>query len=165
MNPCQVNLVSVWLVIQLCLLSLSANGQHTPFKGANVILITTDLADKESYIAIAQVLSEQSISYTAGNNVLLIQSIDQSFNGKKDLVFDGQLSVSAGLVTLTGVVRNKSENPHNQEIANTVPIAYTKAKSSLQQVGFTYMNDLAQKLQRVLHGVITYKLQTMTKYQ
>lgn len=165
MNLYPINSVSIWLLIQLCLLSLSSKGQHMPFKGANVILITTDLADKESYIAIAQVLSEESISYAASNNMLLIQSTDQSFNGKKDIVFDGQLSVSAGLVTLTGMMRNKNESAQNQPIATTVPIAYNKAKSSLQQIGFTYMNDLAQKLQRVLHGVISYKLQAVAKYQ
>lgn len=163
MNPYKV--VSLWLIVQLCLLPLASNGQLTPFKGANVILITTDLADKESYIAIAQVLSEESISYEASNNILLIQSTNQSFNGKKDIVFDGQLSVSAGLVTLTGIMRNKNESAQNQLIATAVPIAYNKAKSSLQQIGFTYMNDLALKLQRVLHGVISYKLQAVAKYQ
>ncbi|QJW90449.1 hypothetical protein HNV11_14205 [Spirosoma taeanense] len=40
-----------------------------------------------------------------------------------------------------------------------IPIEYRKKSASLQKAGFIYMNELAKKLQPILHGVITYKFQ------
>ncbi|ADB37721.1 hypothetical protein [Spirosoma linguale] len=149
------------LGLLLSLLVPSALAQPAPFEGANVILITTDLADKEAYITVGNVLTEQGIVFSATDDCLLINLPVKASEPGKTTEFVGQLSVNAGLVKLTGRMQSASE-PTNEQPMKSTPLsmgyAKDKRKTSLSQVGFLYLVELAKKLRRPLHGIISYKM-------
>jgi hypothetical protein len=149
------------LALLLCVGLPYSYGQPHPFEGANVILINTDLADKEAYLAIGRVLTEQAIPFSAASDCLLINAKGQPFDGYKDVVFVGQLSVNAGLVKLTGRMRMPVPVGKEGGSDNYKAVGYSKEKSkpSLSRAGFLYLNGLAKKLYPELHGVISYKVQ------
>ncbi|MCX6215992.1 hypothetical protein [Spirosoma sp.] len=146
----------------LSLLVPFAQAQPAPFEGANVILITTDLADKEAYITAASVLTEQGILFSAADDCLLINLPVKASEPGKTTEFVGKLSVNAGLVKLTGRMQLAGEFTNEQPIKGrplSMSYAKDKRKVSLSQVGFLYLIELAKKLHRPLHGIISYKMQ------
>ncbi|SOD81159.1 hypothetical protein [Spirosoma fluviale] len=149
----------------LTLIFPPAQAQSIPFEGANVILITTDLADKEAYLVAGRVLTEQGILFSAGDDCLLITlPVNTGESGKKT-EFVGQLVVNAGLVKLTGTMQSPNESVSNQPIKVTpLSIGYAKDKRKplLAQEGFLYLNEIAKKLRRPLHGIISYKMQVLS---
>ena len=90
------------LFLLLSVVGLVAHGQRTPFAGANTIFITTSLADRQTYEAIGQVLTEQGITFSAASDGLLISAQGKSFGHYENAAFLGQMTVSGGLVKLTG---------------------------------------------------------------
>ncbi|CCH55431.1 hypothetical protein BN8_04690 [Fibrisoma limi BUZ 3] len=148
--------LNYWLLASMCILSTYSYGQYTPFKGANMILLGTSLADKEALTEIANVLTDQSISFSVDRNLVSFQAKDKSSGGNEPIVFEGFLSVNAGLVKLTGKMQNAASG---SQTVSYIPVEYTTSKASSQRLGFLYMDQLAKKLQPVLHGVIIYKYQ------
>ncbi|GAB2579658.1 hypothetical protein [Spirosoma areae] len=150
-----------WLTLTLGLMGPHAHGQRPPFEGANVILITTDLADKQTYQAITQVLTEQSITFSAASDGLLLNSSIKPVDGHQTIVFAGQVSVRSGLVKLTGRLYTPEQVAGEDKLSagQVLPIAYSKRKNSLQRAGFLYLNELAKKLQAHFRGVIFYKVE------
>ncbi|QJW91760.1 hypothetical protein HNV11_21440 [Spirosoma taeanense] len=151
-----------WLACLFCLVATSSRSQQLPFKGANTILITTDLADKEAYLAVAEVLTEQGVAYTGDNDFLIIRAPENVFAGSnKGAVFEGKLYINSGLAMLTGWLRNSSYIVQTSSLAepNGTPVEYRKGSTAPQNEGFLFMDNLARKLQPVLHGVMSYKLQ------
>ncbi|GAB3050616.1 hypothetical protein [Spirosoma pulveris] len=134
-------------------------GQASPFPGANTVLITTDLADKEAYLTITRILAQQAIPFSVAHAGLLISAPGYPFDQHKDVVLVSQLSVNAGLVKLTGTLQGMKENGAGVE-SHPVPVRYghQKRASTLAHRGFLYLHELAQKLQADLHGVISYKV-------
>ncbi|RIV18412.1 hypothetical protein DYU11_27940 [Fibrisoma montanum] len=121
-----------------------------------MILLGTSLADKEALNAIVTVLTEQSISFSIDRNLVSFKAQEKPSAGNDPFVFEGFLSVNAGLVKLTGKMQHA---PNGAQSIRYVPVEYTTSKASLQRLGFLYMDQLAKKLQPVLHGVILYKYQ------
>ena len=134
-------------------------GQARPFSGANTVLITTDLADKEAYLTITRILAEQAIPFSVANDCLLISAPDYAFDQRKDVVFVSQLSVNAGLVKLTGTLQGVKEIIAGAE-SHPLLVSYghEKRPSTLGHRGFLYLHELAKKLYTDLHGVISYKV-------
>lgn len=143
----------LWTASLVCL------GQYNPFKGANRIFVTTSLADKETYLLVADQLTQSGIAFTAADNGLLIRSEEPASLGKQQAVFEGKLMVNAGLVSLSGWVRRKEEGKSSALPDRMSPVTYDKAKNSLEGIGFNYMDALAKRLQVALHGVTMYKYQ------
>jgi hypothetical protein len=143
----------LWAISLVCL------GQYNPFKGANRIFITTSLADKETYLLVADQLTQAGITFTAADNGLLIRSEQPTSLGKQQAVFEGKLMVNAGLVSLSGWLRRKEEGKNSATSDQVSPVTYDTAKNSLQGIGFNYMDALAKRLQVALHGVTMYKYQ------
>lgn len=133
--------------------------QPRPFEGANTVLINTDLADKEAYLTVGRVLSEQAIPFSVARDCLVISA--PGFARQKDVVFVGQLSVNAGLVKLTGSLqeplgKDQTEGADSRNVA--VRYGKEKRNATLAHAGFLYLNELAKKLYTDLHGVISYKV-------
>ncbi|GAB2574176.1 hypothetical protein [Spirosoma areae] len=150
-----------WLTLTLGLMGPHAHGQRPPFEGANVILITTDLADTQTYQAIIRVLTEQSITFSAASDGLLLTSSVKPVDGQQNVVFAGQVSVRGNMVKLTGQLYTPEQVAEGSKLpkGKAVPIAYSKRKNSLQRAGFLYLNELAKKLQAHFRGVIFYKVE------
>jgi len=154
------------LTLLLLLLCSSVKAQPVAFEGANVIVITTNLADKEAYQTISQVLMEQNIPFEVTDNGLQVsvplKSSQYPASAEPTLV--SQLSVQAGLVRLSGTIQRGASvrNKDGMASAKVISASYQKEKnkSTLARLGFLYLSDLAQKLQPSLHGVISYKVQT-----
>ncbi|AKD56170.1 hypothetical protein SD10_15965 [Spirosoma radiotolerans] len=149
----------------MLLLWPAVKAQPVAFEGANTIVITTDLADKEAYLTISQVLTEQNMPIEVASTCLRIRvplkSVQYSTSAEPILI--GQLSVHAGLVKLTGIVQEAPSGRNNTGLASSkvIPASYQKerSKSTLPRLGFLYLSDLAKKLHPALHGVISYKVQ------
>ncbi|GAB3805347.1 hypothetical protein GCM10028819_38450 [Spirosoma humi] len=153
------------LTLLLLLLCAIVKAQPVAFEGANVIVVTTDLADKEAYLTISQVLMEQHISFEVTDDCLQLsvplKSPQYATSAEPTLI--GQISVHAGLVRLTGTIRRgtPAKNTDGLAFAKVVSVAYQKEKnkSTSARMGFLYLSELAHKLQPSLHGVISYKVQ------
>lgn len=150
------------LGLLLSLLLPSAQAQPVPFEGANIILITTDLADKEAYLTAGNVFTEHGVLFSAADDCLLISLPVKTGESDKPAEFVGQLSVNSGLVKLTGRMQFSGESANGQAMKVTplsMGYAKDKRKSALSQAGFLYLVELAKKLHRPLHGIISYKIQ------
>ncbi|MVM35971.1 hypothetical protein GO755_38515 [Spirosoma sp. HMF4905] len=148
-----------WLILTSFSLTPSM-GQPLPFEDANVIFITTDLADKQAYQAISQVLTEHSILFSLASDGMLISTKGNPSLSSQGAFFMGQVSVIGGLVKLTGRMHLSSEiDSSGSSERNITPIRYHTGKSTLAKAGFMYLDGLAHKLRPVLHGVIRYKVQ------
>ncbi|WP_460973487.1 hypothetical protein [Spirosoma migulaei] len=155
--------LTLFLVTLLLCTFTRARGQSLPVSEAHTIFITTNLADNQAYIAIGKVLTEQSILFSVTSDGILISSQGNTFTDNQDAIFVGQLTVTGGLVKLTGQMRTPSKaNSNDPSDSKVVPIGYQKSKTSVSKAGFIYMNELAKKLKPVLHGVIRYKAQKGT---
>jgi hypothetical protein len=150
---------SHWLALLVCCISICSWAQSGPFNGANTIVLSTNLADKDAYQSITEVLRSQHISFTADGDVLLMHSESNSTLAGKGYVFKGQLSVNTGIVKLTGRILDTSYQGNESVSDKSVLISYSKSHASLQRMGFVYMDDLARKLQLALQGSIMYKYQ------
>ncbi|GAB4035230.1 hypothetical protein GCM10028809_43430 [Spirosoma gilvum] len=136
-----------------------------PFDDANQIFITTTLADQQAYQAIMQVLTDRSILFSASTDGLLISSQPHEFKAANDLVFVGLITVTGGVVKLTGQMRSTEPQSETAGSASlkTVPIRYHNRKMSLAKIGFLYLDGLAHRLQPVLNGIIRYKYQKSSR--
>lgn len=152
----QVYLIA-WSIV-FC--SFTAIAQR-PFEGANTIYITTSLADKQTYMAIQNVLQEQSLTFSAGRDCLFFTAQERSLTSKDKAVFAGQIWVNGGLVKLVGKMQTQMPAVEGSTNPAVIPAAYqpTKRSESVQQLGFLYLNDLAMKLKPALRGVVAYKVQ------
>lgn len=161
MNTRKKHLVSGGLLLLYSVVLPLAYGQRTPFAGANTIFISTHLADRQTYEAIGQVLTEQGIQFSAASDGLLISAQGKPFGPYKDATFLGQITVTGSLVKLTGRMQAPPTGDGTMTEASVLPVAFQpgKRKETLPQRGFTFLNDLAKKLQPVLRGVISYKVQ------
>ena len=139
--------------------------QPVAFEGANVIVITTDLADKEAYLTISQILTEQTIPFEVTDDCLQLniplKSPQYATSTEPTLI--GQISVHAGLVRLTGTLQRGTPARNNGGLASAKAISVSyqkeKSKSTFARLGFLYLSEVAHKLQPSLHGVISYKVQ------
>ncbi|GAB3014017.1 hypothetical protein [Spirosoma pulveris] len=150
------------LGLLLSLTVFSVQAQPKLFEGANMILITTDLADKEAYLVVGRILTEQGILFSAGDDCLQIALPVSTGEINRKIEFMGHLAVTAGLVKLTGSMQSPAESVNKQPMkATPLSFGYTKdkRKTSLSHEGFLYLNEIAKKLYRPLHGVISYKIQ------
>lgn len=153
------------LILPFLLLCPIVKAQPVAFEGANVIVITTDLADKEAYLAISQVLMAQTIPFEVTDDCLQLsvplKSSQYATSVEPTLV--GQISVHAGLVRLTGIIQRgaPARNTDGLASAKVISVAYQKekSKSTFARLGFLYLNEVAHQLQPSLHGVISYKIQ------
>src|SRR5919199_3888569 len=141
-----------WVVLMLCLVFTASLAQHTPFKGANTIILSTHLADKEAYQTIIQVLAAHDILLSVDNDVLGIRSSTNSSLAKQGLVFDGHLSVHTGIVKLWGRVLDSAYIGSSGTDGKMIAISYAKDRNSWERIGFIYMDELARKLQSALQG-------------
>ncbi|GAB3558266.1 hypothetical protein [Spirosoma fluminis] len=148
-----------WIAFLVLVSSGYCQAQHEPFRGANMIILSTSLADKEAYQTIMQILAEQPIGVTVNTDGLLIRSGENSSLAAKGLVFEGQLVVNTGIVKLSGRIFDMADKTGGSAAGKTIAIAYTKSRTSLQTIGFLYMDELARKLQAALRGPIMYKYQ------
>ncbi|GAB3769907.1 hypothetical protein GCM10028818_06830 [Spirosoma horti] len=157
--------IHYWLTLLFLPLLPAVKAQPVAFEGANVIVITTDLADKEAYLTISQVLMEQNIPIEVASNCLQISVPLKStpYSSSAEPLLISQLSVHAGLVKLTGTIQMAPSIKKSTGLASKKVIQASyhkeKSKSALSRLGFLYLNDLAQKLHPALHGVISYKVQ------
>lgn len=153
------------LSLLFLLLCPTVKAQPVAFEGANVIVITTDLADKEAYLAISQVLMEQSLPFEVTDDCLQLSVPLKSsqYPTSAETTLIGQLSVQAGLVRLTGTLQKGPLVRTNAGLTSAKVMAAVyqkeKSKSTPARLGFLYLSDLAQKLRPALHGVISYKVQ------
>jgi len=153
------------LTLLFLLLCSVVKAQPVAFEGANVIVITTDLADKEAYLTISQVLMEQNIPFEAIDDCLQLSVPLKSsqYATSTEATLIGQISVRAGLVRLTGTIQrgNPARNTGGLASAKVISVAYQKekSKSTLARLGFLYLSEVAHKLRPSLHGVISYKVQ------
>ncbi|RYF69247.1 MAG: hypothetical protein EOO39_17950 [Cytophagaceae bacterium] len=139
--------------------------QPIAFEGANVIVITTDLADKEAYLTISQVLMERNIPFEVTDDCLQLsiplKSSQYAISTEPTLI--GQISVHAGLVRLTGTIQGgaPARNTGGRASAKVMSVVYQKekSKSTFARMGFLYLSEVAHKLRPSLHGVISYKVQ------
>ena len=130
--------------------------------GPTPFLLRRSLADRQTYEAIGKLLTEQGITFSAASDGLLISTQGKPFGPYKDAAFLGQMTVSGGLVKLTGRMQAPPDEGSATIEASVLPVVFqpTKRKESLPQLGFMFLNDLAKKLQPVLRGVISYKVQS-----
>ncbi|QIP13930.1 hypothetical protein G8759_15580 [Spirosoma aureum] len=148
-----------WIALLICSTTIPLGAQYGPFVGANTIVLSTSLADKDAYLAITQVLTAESLSFSAEKDVLRIRSLPNSILTSKGLVFEGQLWVNTGVVKLMGQLLEGSNGSNGSTVNIAVPITYTKGRTFRQRIGFSYMDELAKKLQTALKGSIAYKHQ------
>jgi|GEM_PF-2719867 len=150
------------LAIPLWLILVStgrSSAQYGPFYGANMILVGTSYADKEAHQLISQVLTQETINHAIDNGLVTFQVVATSPATGKELLYDCSMRVQAGLVKLTGRLRNEQAGTSQARLteAGFIPIAYTKERTSHQRLGFTYLDEVAKKVQSALQGVIIYK--------
>ncbi|QHV96973.1 hypothetical protein [Spirosoma endbachense] len=148
-----------WIALLICTTTIPSWAQYGPFVGANTIVLSTSLADKDAYLVITQVLTAESLSFSAEKDVLRIRSLPTSILTSKGLVFEGRLWVNTGVVKLMGQLLEGSNDGTGSVVNIAVPITYTKGRTFRQRMGFSYMDELAKKLQTGLKGSIAYKHQ------
>ncbi|GAB4053043.1 hypothetical protein GCM10028810_56860 [Spirosoma litoris] len=141
---------------------MQTKAQYAPFVGANTILLSTFLADKQAYDAITIVLTEQSLSFTDVDNRLLIRSQSNSTFAAKGLVFEGQIKSVGGIIELTGHVIEGVTGAQLALSTRSTPILFAKNRNSAQRFAFAYMDGLAKQLQSALRASLTYKYQAPT---
>ncbi|GAB3997084.1 hypothetical protein GCM10028807_41310 [Spirosoma daeguense] len=150
------------LALFLCLFAGKAQAQYAPFVGANTILLSTFLADKQAHAAVSAVLTQQSLSFTGAENRLLIRSQSKSTFAASGLVFLGQLKINAGVVELTGRLMEVPTDETLPSSTQGTPILFAKSRNSAQWLAFSYMDALAKQLQSALKASIMYKYQVNT---
>lgn len=155
-----------WLTLLFLLLCPMVKAQPVAFEGANVIVITTDLADKEAYLTISQVLMEQHIPFEVTDDCLQLSvplKSSQYATSAEPTLMIGQISVRAGLVRLTGTIQRgaPARNTGGLTSAKVISVAYQKekSKSTVARLGFLHLSEVAHKLQPSLNGVLSYKVQ------
>lgn len=148
-----------YIAILTCLVIGQTKAQHAPFVGANTILLSTFLADQQAYEVITDVLASESLTFIPDGSRLLIRSQNRSSFTAKSLIFEGQITLNAGIVKLTGHVLESTTMESTALSKRSSLVLFTKGRNSPQRVAFNYMDALAKKLQVSLRGMITYKYQ------
>jgi len=149
----QVSFKLVLLIVGL--LPAICSAQYNPSKGASRIVLTSNFADKETHQAIRKVLSEEDLVIEPTADGYLIRSTQPLT--PEGYWFTGMLGVQTGVIRLTGQMTLPEVKSSTSSMGKVVPVVYTQRSTSLQQKGFLYMDDLARRLQSVLHGSLTYE--------